>query len=76
MDYCNEKQEKTHRRYQIPRKLAPMIAHMMDRMDGPNRSIATLELWSFLADRCPEVKEGNWSIVHKGYAIFLEEQTD
>ncbi len=65
---------KQPRRYQVPDGLVDTVVGLLDAIDAnysPRR--ARKDLWALLEMRCPECKEGTWSVKQSGCHLFVVE---
>lgn len=61
-----------HRKYKVPDRLAFRVAELSEqsRQGSP---MASFRLWELLRERCPEAKEGNWTLGQLGNEFYLIE---
>lgn len=63
------------RKYQVPDGLVPEIIEAMDDQRADRWPVrATYEMWRLLEERCPECREGRWSVRQDGSRLYLIEK--
>ena len=67
--------KKQPRRYQVPEGLTDNVAELIGWAEGGGFTAARakVDLWRFVEQRCPEVKEGEWGIRRIGARFYVEE---
>lgn len=61
------------RKYQVPEGLADRVLYLYDKFKESKRQQTKRELWKLLEKRCPEVRQGQWTVVVDGSSVFVEE---
>jgi len=64
--------DKTPRSYKVPDGLAERICELQDKA-SKGSWVAHRELWRIVETRCPEAKQGNWTLDLDGNDLRLVE---
>jgi len=63
---------KEPRKYKVPDRLAFRVAELSERSQQGS-PMANFRLWELLRERCPEAKNGNWTLGQLGNEFYLVE---